>query len=120
MHHAYPRECPFPHMSGTTTQEKAEAWGDSAVATKEELKQFTKVDKLFEVDQIEDVHDLMMWSQEEELLVVRPAAAAAADAGSSVVRGVMMFGALASVVFAMVRTVVSPTGAGEVPQKYLV
>jgi len=123
MHHAYPRECPFPHMSGTTSQVKAELWKDSGLATKEELKEFTKVDKLFEVEQIEDVHDLMMWSQEEELLVVRPAPAPVATAGSlGVVRGVMMCAALASVVFAMLRTVATATatGAGEVPQKYLV
>merc|ERR1719160_1176667 len=29
MHHAYPRECPFPHVSGTTSQESAESWSDS-------------------------------------------------------------------------------------------
>merc|ERR1719162_934818 len=43
MHHAYPRECPFPHMSGTTSQDSADDWEEAAVASPEELKQFTSV-----------------------------------------------------------------------------
>merc|ERR1719487_586835 len=41
MHHAYPRECIYPHMSGTTIQQKPEDWSDvtgsESVATEEEL-----------------------------------------------------------------------------------
>merc|ERR1719231_2109426 len=32
MHHAYPRECPFPHVSGTTSQEKPETWSEGSGA----------------------------------------------------------------------------------------
>merc|ERR1719487_1589813 len=75
MHHAYPRECIFPHISGTTTQQKAEEWADGngaeSVATDEELRQFTSVANSTKPEAVEDVHDVMMWSHEEELLVVR-------------------------------------------------
>merc|ERR1719454_2219068 len=47
MHHAFPRECPYPHVSGTTIQQAAETWSDGnggdSVATQEELEQFTSV-----------------------------------------------------------------------------
>merc|ERR1719201_2336839 len=45
MHHAYPRECPYPHIPGTTNQLSAKQWekesGIGAAATHEELTQFT-------------------------------------------------------------------------------
>ena len=76
MHHAYPRECPYPHMSCTTSQHKPEEWSVSgneldAVASKEEIKQLTSESSSSsaKVEVAEDVHNLMMWSQ---LLVVRP------------------------------------------------
>jgi len=43
MHHAYPRECPFPHLSGSTGGLSQEEWlksmgGESPLATKEEMQ----------------------------------------------------------------------------------
>jgi len=131
MHHAYPRECPYPHMSGTTSQQKPEEWSASgngleAVASKEELKQFTSVSSSSstKVDEVEDVHDLMMWSHEEELLIVRPPSAPVSNMGvGSIVtgaRGMVFFAAVSSMVFALVRSVRTATGVGEVPQKFMV
>lgn len=42
LHHAYPRECPFPHLSGSIDALSQEEWhrdmgGESPVATKEEM-----------------------------------------------------------------------------------
>jgi len=126
MHHAYPRECPYPHMSGTTSQEKADTWSDGnggdAVATQEELLQFTSVSNTTmgtQPDAAEDIHDLMMWSHEEELLVVRPAAQTGGSALSGL-RSVVLFGALASVVFGLARTVVAPAGINDKPEKFMV
>eukprot|EP00421_Protoceratium_reticulatum_P051233 CAMPEP_0168437940 /NCGR_PEP_ID=MMETSP0228-20121227/41703_1 /TAXON_ID=133427 /ORGANISM="Protoceratium reticulatum, Strain CCCM 535 (=CCMP 1889)" /LENGTH=579 /DNA_ID=CAMNT_0008452189 /DNA_START=15 /DNA_END=1754 /DNA_ORIENTATION=- len=43
MHYAYPRECPFPHISGTTRPQRADDWvsqgGRTIHATKEEMLQ---------------------------------------------------------------------------------
>jgi len=127
MHHAYPRECPYPHMSGTTTQESADAWtdvnGGDSVATQEELEQFTSVSNSSDIaEPIDDIHDLMMWSHEEELLIVRPTFAPTAKTGIiAQVRNVILFAALASAVFGITRTITASSGgAGEVPQKFMV
>jgi len=43
MHHAYPRECPFPHLTGSTSALSQEEWhkstgGESPLATKEDMQ----------------------------------------------------------------------------------
>jgi len=131
MHHAYPRECPFPHVAGSTNQVSAEEWendsGADAVATQEELMQFaaksnSSSDKLQEV---EDLHDLMMWSGEEEFLVVRATSPSVAGNGPSQVvvglRNIAFFVALTSVIFSLVRMKeVIERSTAEVPQKFMV
>jgi len=128
MHHAYPRECPYPHMSGTTSQESAEGWSDGnggqAVASEEELKQFTSVsNSTVKAETVEDMHDLMMWSHEEELLVVRQPSPLANSGSTSFVawlRNVILFGALSSAVFGLVRGSISPSKSNDVHQKFMV
>jgi len=71
MHHAYPRECPFPHVSGTVTQKSpsdyAEAMGDSALdVTEAEMKQH--VDAHVDIPAEEAESMAMLWSGHEELL----------------------------------------------------
>jgi len=74
MHHAYPRECPYPHVSGTTDPKLPEEWGqpsgDEPIATAHEMKQYIQ----WSTNSTRHIpaEDLMPWSQEEELLVVRP------------------------------------------------
>merc|ERR1719382_448545 len=70
LHHAYPRECSFPHVTGTTRPRTVEEWMDengpeSAAATEEEMKQH-----------IENVvphkeEDGLPWIAEEELFCTR-------------------------------------------------
>jgi hypothetical protein len=73
LHHAYPRECPYPHMSGTTRQQTADEWllesGIDSVATEEEMRQFTDQK---ETASLQDEEEFLPWSSEEELLVARP------------------------------------------------
>merc|ERR1719394_1343901 len=38
MHHAYPRECPFPHVAGTTNKPTLDEWLGDMVATQEEME----------------------------------------------------------------------------------
>merc|ERR1719198_929704 len=128
MHHAYPRECAFPHMSGTTSQQKPEAWtegsGLHAVATEEELAQFTSSSTSSQLEHVEDVHDLMMWSHEEELLIVKAAAPGSMMGGSSLSlasggRGAILFAAIVSMVYGVLRSS-GKSASADASQKFMV
>jgi len=78
MHHAYPRECPYPHKSGTTTPLTADEWmtekGSSAAvgATEmqrhvEELEAHAQTVGAKAAAGLEDKP--LMWTAEEELVV---------------------------------------------------
>jgi len=116
LHHAFPRECPYPHLSGTTSQRSSDEWlaasGNSAEATEEEMLQFTEIANLTQSMAAQDpmaVEDLLTWSTEEELLVVRKELELVGRTGSfrSSVQGVMMFGAAASLALGLVISVKS-------------
>jgi len=72
MHHAYPRECPYPHKSGTTRQQTGDEWflesGKESLATQKEMHSFAKNSSPVAEESEEKV---MPWSFEEELLVYR-------------------------------------------------
>jgi len=75
MHHAFPRECPYPHLSGATTpltpDEWLEATGQEATITAEEMLLHTNVDGPEQLEQQLDSRHELPWSHEEELLVYR-------------------------------------------------
>jgi len=88
MHHAFPRECPFPHVAGATAPRTPDEWMDSAeadsvnkaaksaFASPEEMRQY--VDK--RAKSPSEVHpdgELNHWEVHEELLVPFPARATA-------------------------------------------
>merc|ERR1719223_1465279 len=71
MHHAFPRECPFPHVAGTTNPQAASDWieqAGTARATKAEMQKITAAWQA--AGPIED-EELTHWTHEEELLVPR-------------------------------------------------
>jgi len=114
MHHAFPRECPYPHLSGTTSQRSSNEWlaesGNSADATEEEMLQFTEMANFTESMAAQDpraLEDLLSWSTEEELLVVRQELQLAGRTGSvrSSVQGFMMVIAVASLALGLVKSV---------------
>jgi len=67
MHHAYPRECPFPQVSGTTSPLAPEQWmaqGQSDVASMEEVDKYLNI-----VPDAESVAEELPWTAVEELVV---------------------------------------------------
>ena len=65
MHHAYPRECPFPHVAGTTkpvSQDEWEVQGLEAEATEEEMTWHSTQATWSET---ETLHDLLPWHDGE-------------------------------------------------------
>merc|ERR1719336_2727544 len=85
MHHAYPRECPYPHLSGTTRAMSLKEWVDqngAERATREEMWQHVSSEP-FPEDDVSGSEagsarsQPLMWSAEEELVVSTPAPASA-------------------------------------------
>jgi hypothetical protein len=117
MHHVYPRECPYPHVSGTTDSKLPEEWmeasGNDGSATQEEMLQHVSS----ATDSTEGplqgalaVEDLMPWSTEEELIVVRPnidAQLLPTSSMATAIRSLALFAASVSFAYAMVQTLQS-------------
>uniref|UniRef100_A0A7S1RRV1 Uncharacterized protein n=1 Tax=Alexandrium catenella TaxID=2925 RepID=A0A7S1RRV1_ALECA len=76
LHHARPRECPYPHVSGTTAPRRSEEWevaaGQGTTATEEEMAQHIQAapERRPPQSQGTDGEGLCspMWTMEEELV----------------------------------------------------
>lgn len=85
LHHAYPRECPYPHAAGVTRPQTADEWmadtGKESSHTREEMEDFVKKASEYEVTDNGDLTNAVVlpWSDDEELLVVRPHARTASS-----------------------------------------
>jgi hypothetical protein len=118
MHHAFPRECPFPHLSGTTNPQTPDEWlestGEEAMATEEDIQSFVDQPHLNETQSLEV--DALPWSPEEELLShpvrARPIMAT--------IRNVLLFVAVAPVTFALIRSASSSPKGVSKAEKFLV
>lgn len=70
LHFVFPHECVFPHMTGTASTATPTEFGDSHIATQDEMKQHVKSKGQVpesEVDK-EELQWMSQWSEEEELL----------------------------------------------------
>jgi len=82
MHHAFPRECPYPHVAGTINSQTPDEWlqdnGDIGLATKEEMlghieraeSKLAVQDASIENSEFEEPS--LPWAPEEELLIASP------------------------------------------------
>jgi hypothetical protein len=108
MHHAFPRECPYPHVSGTTNPQNPDEWeamGQETTATDEEM-QFHVDNALNSTRQEQLEVAPLPWSPEEELLVCRPPTVTEGPAGTSLfasARSAMLFMAMVSIAYGLVR-----------------
>jgi hypothetical protein len=82
MHHAFPRECPYPHLHGTTNPQTPDEWlestGVETTATEEEMLAHVSnadepgVNDTMIQESDDDILKALPWSHEEELLFIRP------------------------------------------------
>jgi len=110
MHHAFPRECPFPHLSGTTNPQTPDEWleatGKDVTATHKEMQVHVDTAEadpspsLNDADDEEIVLKALPWSPEEELLVVRPPHTENA-VGGTFLRNLVMCMVVASVAYGL-------------------
>jgi len=116
MHHAYPRECPFPHVSGTTTPLSPEQWmeqsGQLIIATMEE------VGVHIGMEHGETSIEELPWTSIEELLAdVKPPSTARVP---TVLRGLFALTAIVSVGSSLVQAVKVVGQSGDKVEKYMV
>jgi len=83
MHHAYPRECPYPHLSGTTNPLTAIAFmkqtGEDVEVSRDEIHDILSKASQTPERQIAEEDQVLPWSSEEELFVQRPAGAGGSE-----------------------------------------
>jgi len=128
LHHAYPRECPYPHLSGTTKPVTPEAWakqtGERCSAREEEMRWHVEEARRTPARVAgAAAAEELPWSGEEELFVSRPATEPRrALTHASLLRCAMLLPALLAMVRMLVRTLQAAGGSlTEAPkQKYLV
>jgi len=73
LHHAFPRECPFPHVAGTTNPLRVDDWaaepGNEVVASHEEMQQHIHTPSSRQSsDEEDDDGECAPWMEEEEIL----------------------------------------------------
>jgi len=77
LHYVFPRQCPFPHKSGTASALTPAEFGDGFIASKNEMK--THAASVNETELVsamgkEDLQWMSQWSPEEELIADLPRA----------------------------------------------
>merc|ERR1719313_2061382 len=115
MHHAFPNEGPYPHVSGSTAPKKPDDWmaesQTNAMVTADERSQHTGVTATSHLTS-EKEEPLLQWDSEEELLV-SPASgdeSSSVSLGKQITRAVLFVGIMASAA-QTVRIAMSPTGS---------
>eukprot|EP00427_Karlodinium_veneficum_P031842 CAMPEP_0169196180 /NCGR_PEP_ID=MMETSP1016-20121227/7598_1 /TAXON_ID=342587 /ORGANISM="Karlodinium micrum, Strain CCMP2283" /LENGTH=147 /DNA_ID=CAMNT_0009272745 /DNA_START=42 /DNA_END=481 /DNA_ORIENTATION=+ len=110
MHRVYPRECPFPHISGRTSQQAPEEWivesGTDAFVTQEEMLRLDSASNETHFAEANAIEEAVHWSPDEELLVVcaAPNLASKESTTKPGLRSVVFFGAIVSVAFGLLQS----------------
>jgi len=116
MHHAYPRECPFPQVSGTTSPQHPDQWmadGKSDVASMEEVDMHMSM-----VPEGESVAEELPWTEVEEL-VVDYVKSSSTFGLSPVLRGAAFVVGIASFAVPLVQAMKSGQSSDKI-EKYMV
>jgi len=129
MHHIYPRECPYPHISGTADtklpDEFADLSGSESLASEEEMLHYVSQATASTANHAVAVEEVMPWSSEEELFVSQPKQAHSWLSKSFMptsgpIRSVVLLAAAGSLAAAMIQTLKDAPLGGSIPSKYSV
>jgi len=120
MHYAYPRECPYPHVTGTVKPKRTDDWessgGRAAVASKDEMRDhFNLVKEKPTAQPADDDEVCSAWTMEEELVVSQaallPRERKAGGVGSTM-RSLAFVASLGASAVAIIKTMTQAKTAG--------
>jgi len=121
MHHAFPRECPYPHLSGTTNPQTPDEWlestGEEMTATEEEMQGFMEQ---VQANQTDTLHvDNLPWSSAEELLFERRSGGRSL---TSTIRNILLVGTMVATMYGFVHASAGAPGKKNAfsPEKHFV
>jgi len=121
MHHAYPRECPYPHLSGTTKPLGAIAYveetGEEAEITHDEIREIISNSKSA-VRETDAGEPELPWSSEEELFVYHERPAFAVSTLSAAHQGLVVLAASCSMALGLWRLHQQGSGLSETQKKF--
>jgi len=72
LHYVFPRECPFPHKTGAVSSATPSEYGDSHIATNEDMRQYAAEATSLDIPASmgkEELQWMSQWSEDEELMV---------------------------------------------------
>jgi len=121
LHFAYPRECQFPHVSGTIDPQRPEDWqvntNTSVGARKNDMKRIVAAAPALNPrvpgSEFGAAEESGMWSMHEELVVWSSPAETQVPQGFGYVRGVVMLAAAVSLSVALARNLQPVVGKGK-------
>merc|ERR1740121_2311658 len=125
MHHAYPRECPYPHLSGTTKPLAPGAWQkqtkEDVMANVETMTWHVEQSRKSRRESRSQPEELP-WGLEEELFVTRPVIANTTGTPWATGRALVFGAALLAAAVMLLQTAMSTRDAvmGTPKQKYSV
>jgi len=126
MHHAYPRECPFPHVSGTTSPKLPDEWveasGIDVSASEEEMQQYIQWSRNSSASNVAD-EEAMTWSPEEELLVIRPVAGSQqslSNKAPATTRSIVLFAVAGILSWALIQASKATSASCSMPQSFAI
>jgi hypothetical protein len=119
LHHAFPIECPFPHMAGSIQPRTADEWfsetGISAALSKDEQERYTKEtakwESLAATKDLEggSLEETLPWLAGEELVALHTKPTLLHEL-SVILRALAFVAALTTVLLTAARTLISTTG----------
>jgi len=105
MHHAYPLECPYPHMPGTISTERGSA---TQISTEEERMFYMDASSSPTAEAAVANEEISMWSTEEQLVAVNKAATIAS--ARHYLRTIAFLVVVVSTCVSLIRTAASAFG----------
>jgi hypothetical protein len=106
MHHAFPRECSYPPVANTTSQQRGSEYGKDSIAGEAEMRKHSASSIATFPSNDERGEAILPWSPEEELLAAQsmPIMASPDDGSKHVRRSIVLLISAGSLAFGLIQS----------------